>query len=341
MNASSSATLTWGLIGASDIAATALIPALHGTDQRLLGVASGSPAHARDYAVQHSIPRVYGDFHELLADDDIEAVYISSKNDLHHAQVLASAAAGKHILCEKPLSLTFAEAASMVRACEAAGVVFAVNHFMPALTTHQRIAQMVSAGDIGEVRAVNLRHSTLLHERLRGWRLSGEEGAGVVFDLSCHDASLMNFVLDRKPLLAAAQAVQQGDWEASSEDASSAVLRYEGDVLASITDAFTLPHAPTFFEVHGDLGSIRATGTLTPRVGGEITLFDASGTHTIEVADHVNPYENTVDRFARAVRGDGRPIVDGIDGTNALGVTLGILDSIRSGGTAQIPYLAR
>lgn len=333
--------LGWGLIGASDIAETRMIPALRREGHIIRGLASGDTEHARAFAERNQFPckdRNFG-LDALLSDPTIDAVYISSINERHLAQAAAAAAAGKHVLCEKPLSIDLDSARQIVNLCATHGVVLGVNHHLPAAGTHRTIRKLVRDGAVGRVLSVNIRHTSLLPERLRGWRLSGVAGAGVVMDLSCHDASVVNPLLGTRALHAVAMTVTQGRWKSNAEDAASAVLTYEDDVLVRLHDSFTTPYTPTYLEVHGEEGSITARGVMTPEPVGDVMLNDSRGEHQIDVVDRRHTYDITIDHFTRATRGDGRPVVDGHDAVNALAVCLSILESARTGCRAGVDFI--
>ena len=180
-------------------------------------------------------------------------------------------------------------------------------------------------------RGADVRHATLLPERLRGWRLGDVPGAGVVMDLSCHDASVVNPLLGAAALETSAITVRQGAWDAGSEDASMAVVRYENRVLVHLHDSFTSPHTPTYLEVHGDAGSIHASGVMTPEPCGTVMLSDKNGDREITVEDRRHTYDITLEAFSAAVAGTGCPIVTGEDAYNALAVSIAILESARTG----------
>lgn len=333
-------TLRWGLMGASDIAETRMLPALRRGGHRVTAVLSASGDRARSYAERNDIPRAFDEIAAFLACDEIDAVYVSSVNDLHLTQVAAAALAGKHVLCEKPVATTLADAKAIVDCCRSGDVVLAVNHHLPAAGTHRAMRELVARGAIGRPLAVSVRHATLLPERLRGWRLSGVAGAGAVLDLSCHDASVVNPLLGTRAIETTAIVATQGQWAARSEDVSMAVIRYEGDVLAQLHDSFTSPHTPTLFEVHGDAGSIRAVDVMTPEPVGTVMLTDHSGTREIEVDDRRHTYDITLEAFSHAVAGDGRPVVTGEDAYHALAVSLAILESAATGRRAAVEALA-
>ena len=332
-------TLRWGLMGASDIAETRMLPALRRGGHRVTGVLSASGDRARGYAERNDIPRAFDEIAAFLACDEIDAVYVSSVNDLHLTQVAAAALAGMHVLCEKPVATTLADAKAIIDCCRSGGVVLAVNHHLPAAGTHRAMRELVAGGAIGRPLAVSVRHATLLPERLRGWRLSGVAGSGAVLDLSCHDASVVNPLLGTPAIETTAIVATQGQWAAQSEDVSMAVIRYEGDVLAQLHDSFTSPHTPTLFEVHGDAGSIRAVDVMTPEPVGTVELTDPSGTREIGVDDRRHTYDITLEAFSRAVAGDGRPVVTGEDAYHALAVSLSILESAATGRRAEVEAL--
>lgn len=322
--------LSWGIIGASDIAETRMIPALRRTGHQVRTVSSSNSSHVERYAQRNSIPAHTADLDELLTDPAVDAVYVSSANDRHLEQVRAAAAAGKHVLCEKPLSTSLSNAREMTAVCAEARVVLGVNHHLPAAGTHRMIRTLVKGGHIGRVLSVSVRHTSLLPERLRGWRLSGAPGAGAVMDLSCHNASVVNPLLGTRALTTSAFAVRQGDWAAEADDASSATILYENGVIVRFHDTFTTPFAPTYIEVLGTEGSIHAPEVMTPEPIGSVFLHDRRGVREVDVIDRRHTYDITLDHFARATKGDGRPVVDGFDAANALAVSMSILESSRT-----------
>jgi 1,5-anhydro-D-fructose reductase (1,5-anhydro-D-mannitol-forming) len=329
--------LRWGLIGASDIAATRVIPALRRVGGEVVGVVSSSAARARAYADANGIASATTELEALLGRPDVDAVYVSTTNDLHHDQALAAAAAGKHILCEKPLAMTLDDAREMVDACERARVTLATNHHLPAAGTHRAIRELVAQGAIGTPLAVRVFHARRLPDHLQGWRLTDpERGAGVILDVTSHDAAAVSAILQREPLAAAAIAVTQGPWEAAAEDAVVAALRYEGDVLVQTHDAFTVAHAGTGLEVHGTEGSIFGADVMTQDPVGRVVLRTAAGEREIEPPDRRDLYDVTLEAFAAAARGDGRPIVDGSDGVGALAVALAVKQAVESGQTVPV-----
>jgi 1,5-anhydro-D-fructose reductase (1,5-anhydro-D-mannitol-forming) len=323
--------LRWGLIGASDIAETRMIPAMRRLGHDVVAVGSGTADWAATYASRNDIP-ASGSVEDVIARDDVDAVYISSTNEHHRAQTELAAAAGKHVLCEKPLALSVEDGRAMVEACERAGVTLATNHHLPGAGTHRKVRELVAGGAVGRVLAVRVFHAVMLPERLQGWRLGSKAGGGVTVDITCHDASVINPLLGALPVDLVALATHQGPWEAAVEDAIMATLRYADGALAQTHDAFTVRYAPTGVHVLGSDGSIFATNVMTQDPTGTVVLRDASGEREIEVPDRRDLYDLSVGGFAAAARGEAdRPVATGIDGLNAAHVALAVRQAAESG----------
>ncbi|HMF67090.1 MAG TPA: Gfo/Idh/MocA family oxidoreductase, partial [Phyllobacterium sp.] len=139
----------WGLIGASTIAHEWMIDAIRASGGEIVSVMSTNDERGRKYAADHGIPNSVTALDALVNDPAIDAVYISTTNELHKDQVLAAAKAGKHILCEKPLATSLADARAMVDACRAANVVFATNHHLRNAASHTAMRDAIAAGKIG------------------------------------------------------------------------------------------------------------------------------------------------------------------------------------------------
>jgi 1,5-anhydro-D-fructose reductase (1,5-anhydro-D-mannitol-forming) len=327
--------MKWILIGASDIAATRVIPAMLGRGDTIAAVVSSNAEHGLRFAARHGIEQASTDLEGVLADADADAVYISSRNHLHASQSVAAAAAGKHVLCEKPMALSADDARQSLQAAATAGVIFAVNHHLPGSATHRAIRRLISDGAIGRPLAVSVCHAVMLPERLQDWRLGSEPGAGVVLDITCHDASVVNAALSGPATSAAAVGVSQGRWVTGSADAVMSSLTY-GTVTVQTHDAFTVEHRPTRFDVFGTDGAILATDVMTQDPVGEVVLRTSAGERTVDVGDRQDLYQTVLDGFAAAVAGAGEPTVSGAAGANAFLVADAVSRSITTGRTVSV-----
>ena len=323
--------IRWGLVGASDIAETRMIPAMRRLGHDVAAVASGSVEWAATFADRNGIA-AFGSVDDIVARDDIDAVYISSTNEHHRAYTELAAAAGKHVLCEKPLALSVDDGRAMVEACERAGVTLATNHHLPGAGTHRTVRELVAGGAVGRVLAVRVFHAVMLPERLQGWRLGSRAGGGVALDITCHDASVINPLLGALPVDVVALATHQGPWEAAAEDALMATMRYADGSLAQTHDAFTVAYAPTGLHVLGSEGAIFAAAVMTQDPIGTVVLHDASGEREIHVADRRDLYEIGIGGFAAAIVGEvDRPVATGLDGLRAAQVAIAVRQAAERG----------
>src|SRR5829696_5122299 len=327
----------WGLIGASTIGREWMVPAIGAQpDATVAGVASSSPERARRYADELGIPKAYASVTDLLAESEIEAVYISTTNEWHEPQALAAFAAGKHVLCEKPLALSLDGARRMVAAAAAAGVVMGTNHHLRNAATHRKMRELVQDGSIGRPLAARVFHAVFLPPHLQGWRVDRPEaGGGVTLDITVHDADTLRFVLGDEVTEVTAMTASQGMGRAGLEDAVMGVMRFGKGTIAQFHDAFTAPHAYTGFEVHGTEGSLYGRDVMTQRPTGTVTLRRGDSEEEIAI-EHENLYERSVRCFNEAIRDKAEPAASGVDGVRSLAVALAVRASAGTGRTVRV-----
>ncbi len=329
--------LHWGLIGASNIAATCMIPAMRATDGTVTSVLSSSAERGAAYAADHDIPHSTDDLSALLDRDDVNAVYISTTNEKHKEQALAAIAAGKHVLCEKPLAMTVADAVEMVHAAEAAGLTFATNHHLRNAGTHLAMRDAVQAGKIGEVLAVRVFHAVYLPPHLQGWRIDNPAaGGGVIPDIVVHDADTVRFHLSEDPESVVAIETVAGMGQ-GVEDSVMSAWHMPSGTLVQTHEGFTIRHAGSGFEMHGTEGSIFAKNVMTQRPIGEVRLRTESGEEEIRYSDH-NLYERSLGLFTKAVAGEGSPSATGVDGVKSLAVAAAVKEAATTGQRTTVDY---
>jgi 1,5-anhydro-D-fructose reductase (1,5-anhydro-D-mannitol-forming) len=328
--------LRWGLIGASTIAAEHMIDAFRANGGEAAAVMSTNAERAARYAAKHNIAKFTTDLDAVVGDKDIDAVYISTTNELHRAQLFAAAAAGKHVLCEKPLALTLADAQAMVAECRKRGVVMGTNHHLRNAATHRAMRDAIQAGHIGKPLFARVFHGVHLPPNLQGWRIEKPgAGGGVILDITVHDADTLRFVLGDEPQSVTAMTSRGGMGRAGLEDGVMGVIRFSSGLLAQFHDAFTTKYATTGFEVHGEEGSLIARDCMTQAPKGDVLLRSAAGEKPIEL-NHESLYARSVRLFQDAVRGRGAPSATGEDGVKSLSVAISTLEAARSGAVAAI-----
>jgi 1,5-anhydro-D-fructose reductase (1,5-anhydro-D-mannitol-forming) len=328
--------LRWGLIGASTIASEHMIGAMRANGGEIVAVLSSDASRGQFYAQIHGIPRSTTDLAALVEAPDIDAVYISTTNELHRDQVFAAAAAGKHVMCEKPLALSLADASAMVAECERRGVVMGTNHHLRNAATHRAMRDAIIAGRIGKPLFARVFHAVYLPPHLQGWRIkTPAAGGGVIFDITVHDADTLRFVLEDEPESVSAMVSRAGMGTAGLEDGVMGVVRFAGGALAQFHDAFTTRYATTGFEVHGEEGSLVATDCMTQQPKGEVVLRTADGAVPLQLV-HEDLYARSIRLFQDAVAGRGPPAATGKDGVRSLALALATAEAARAGRETSI-----
>ncbi|WP_290546906.1 Gfo/Idh/MocA family oxidoreductase [Aestuariivirga sp.] len=330
--------MNWLLVGASTIAAEYMIPAMRAQPGGSVAhVVSGTAERAGEFAARHRIPSWGTSLEAALAAPGIDAVYISSTNEKHHPQAMGAIAAGKHVLCEKPLGMSLAEASGMVRAAEARGVVFATNHHLRCAGSHRAIRALVADGRVGKVLSMRVHHAVYLPPHLQGWRLNDPAaGGGVIPDITVHDADTVRFHLGEDPVDVVAQMTQSGLGQ-GVEDSCMSVWSTPSGVQVFAHDSFTHRHAGCGLEIHGAEGSIFGRGIMTQKPVGEVELVTAEGRERVSYPAY-DLYTQGIADFEAAVAGKGRPAADGADGVKSLTIALAVREAARSGARQRIDY---
>jgi len=328
--------LRWGLIGASTIAAEHMIGAMRANGGEVVAVMSTNASRGQEYARKQGITRATTALAELVESPEIDAVYISTTNELHRDQVFAAAAAGKHVLCEKPLALNLADARAMVAECAKRGIVMGANHHLRNAATHRAMRDAIAEGRIGKPLFARVFHAVYLPPHLQGWRIANPSaGGGVILDITVHDADTLRFVLGDEPVSVSAMTSQAGMAGGGLADGVMGVIRFAGGALAQFHDAFTTRYATTGFEVHGSEGSLIATDCMTQQPKGEVMLRTAAGEEKLSLA-HEKLYDRSIRLFQDAVAGNGAPAATGEDGVRSLALALAAAEAARTGHETRI-----
>ena len=305
-------------------------------------VYSSTASWAAEYAAAHGIAHATDDFTRACEWPGVDAVFVSGTNERHAPQTVAAAAAGKHVLCEKPMALSVADGRQMVDAAERHGVVLAINHHLPAAETHRTIQRLVSSGSLGTPLALRISFAIMISQRPHAWRLRDPIGGGAILDLTTHSISVAQAILGTTATEASAIAVRQGPWSTPGDggppDAVMATLRF-GEVPVQTHDAYTVAHCPTSVEVIGSEASVRGVGTLAQNPVGTLWHTANGETTEIDVPDRRNLYEIVLDGFRSAIAGTGRPTVTAAEGLSALAGALAVAEAAATGRTVRVADL--
>lgn len=262
----------WGMIGCGEVTEVKSAPAFNRLPgSRLVAVMARTPERVRDYAARHGVPRWYTDADRLIADPEVNAVYIATPPSAHAAYTLQAAAAGKPVYVEKPMARTHAECRQMIEACSSAGVPLYVAYYRRAQARFLKVKQLLDEGRIGNVRLVSTslwvapRAGDRDPER-RPWRVRPEiAGGGYFYDMASHQLDLLDFLFG--PIAhATGRAVNQAGWYPTA-DLVTARFELPGGVVGNGDWCFTADPAAQIdrTEIVGSEGLIRfSTFALDP-----------------------------------------------------------------------------
>jgi len=302
--------VSWGVLGTANIAVEKVIPAMKKSElSRVDAIASRSADRAASVASDLGIPRSHGSYEALLADPGIEAVYIPLPNHLHAEWTIAAAEAGKHVLCEKPLAMTAAQAEGMIAACDTAGV-YLMEAFMYRLhPLWLKTKQMVDGGAIGDVRALRAVFS-YFNDDPSDIRNKTESGGGALYDIGCYAVSAARLIFGSEPTSVNASILR--DERFGTDIVTSALLEF-GDRHATFVCS-TQMEPDQRVDIYGTKGRlvIEIPFNIPPDMptrllqvaGGSPPVDPDVVIHEIATAD---PYTVEADAFSRAVR-DGTPV---------------------------------
>jgi predicted dehydrogenase len=282
--------------------------------------------------------RGYASLEELLALEDIEAVSVCTPNAYHFAATVTAAKAGKHVLCEKPLSMSLDQCEEMIRVAKKAGVVLQTGHHLRSNVLVERAKELIQSGAIGRVTFIRLRqaHDWGGNKAVRpSFGLLEHSGGGTLLDNGCHMMDLArNLGGNVKNLFARMATI--GAWETTVEveDTSVVTLELESGALASVENAWTATGWEEGFWVYGTHGALECTNRLGPRVLRHVhrtspgTTWDKLDETIYRFADE-GGHSRAIVNFIRSIR-EGTPVIcTGEDGLESVRLVLASYDSAK------------
>ena len=324
----------WGILGTARIAAERLIPAFHESEiAELVAVASRNRDRTTDFANKYQIPKAYASYDKLLADDSIDAVYIPLPNHLHREWAIRAMAAGKHVLCEKPLSTSATDGVAMFEESEKNNVLLMEGFMYRFHPQTRRVRELLAKGAIGRPRLIRVAHSFPLHlqDRDGDFRWRKETGGGSLADLGVYCVDTARHLFSADPIRMFAASSYHPDHSAEAE--TRAILTFPNDRVAVFDSSFLLTGRREY-EVVGDEGRITAFDTYNPDRGVDVRIeIKAMGRKIVEVISAENEYLLEVDHFSTCILRNEAPVISHEDSIG----NLRILDALRESAHREIP----
>ena len=325
----------WGLVGLGRIAGSQIAPAIAASEtSTLASVVSRDQGRAEDFARVHGAATALDDYAKMLADPAVAAVYIATPNALHAEQVVAAAAAGKHVLCDKPLATTVADARRCLEACHAAGVKLGVNfqkrhhRFVP------RVRQMLAGARIGDVVVAEIEVSPGRFP-LRDWRSDPSlAGLGAINNLGVHAYDLLRYLLGSE--VTEVTTFTDAGRDDRLESLALALLRFANGALAYANANQVVPQPRADLVLYGSEGRIVGRDVTHAYVdGGEVRTV-AGNEETVEQFPAGDAFIPAMQSFQEAVLENREPNASGIDGLRSAQLTAAIARSAREGRTVAV-----
>lgn len=299
--------VAFGVLGVSGIARRAhLMQRDVAPSAAIVAVASRTQAKADHFAHEHALPKAFGSYEALLADETIEAVILTLPNALHAEWAIRAATAGKHVLCEKPLATTRAEAAQIQAAAQRYGVVIMEGFMNNLHSKHTFIREVIASGRIGEIRTVHAELTYTLSNWENDCRVVHALGGGSLFDAGCYCVNGVGRLLGTTPYRAVASQIVRASH--GVDETFHGTLHYEGGRTATITSSM----CATFVDrcsIIGTQGRMDIDGAFP---GGR---FDLSTTITVDGKQEKRLFPGEplhglqLEHFARCVRREAEPVV--------------------------------
>jgi len=318
--------IKWGVIGCGGIADRKTIPGMMlANNAELVSVMDSVLSVAETVKEKYNAKYAFDNYEAILAQDEIEAVYIASPVFCHKEQAIAAAKAKKHILLEKPMALTVKDAEEIKKACDDNGVKLGVGFLMRFHGYHQRIKEIIAKGKIGDIVSMRGQFTCWYPDIEGAWRQNKVlSGGGALVDMGIHVIDLLQYLsgLRAKEVVAFNQSQT---FNYSVDDSSGVIMKMDNGSIAYVDSNFNIPDAASVakLEIYGTKGSIVASGTLAQAEVGTVNIlisddslaYDANQERneivplSLEGTPLGNMYTKEVEQFGNAIIDNTEPPV--------------------------------
>lgn len=329
-------TVSWGILGAGRIAESQMAPAIAAAPgHELVAVTRRDLAAAQQFAAKHGARRAYNNDEALLADPQVNAVYVATPPHLHARQAVLAAQGGKHLLCEKPLALDTGEARAMIDAARANGVTLTVCYYQRFNARHQRIKALVKEGAIGQVTAARISFSERFPPRPGVWHHDPAiSGGGPLMDLGVHCIDLLRYLCG--PVGEVTALVDTLVDRSPVADTATLLLQMKDGAQAVVTSHWTTAnHDPERFnrvEIYGTEGTIVSAPIQAKDSAGTMQLINENGVQDFSVAPGgPRPHVALLNAFSATASGEKPNPIPGEEGLAGLAVVEAARESARTG----------
>lgn len=334
--------MKWGIIGTGDIADCAFMPGFEAAnDCEMIAVADKFADKAKEFAKAHNIAKAYDTVDALLADPEVEIVYIATPVFAHCELAVKAANAKKNILLEKPMAMNVAECEKIEEAVNKNGVKIQIGHMLRFHRAHQYIKELIDNGDLGKIGTAHAQMSYYRGEYGPDgeplWLARKElSGGGSMLDMGIHCVDLMRYWLgDVKEVIAFADTIGNELSERYSvEDICTAVLKFESGAQAVVDSTVVTENCRYMCEIYGTKGSAYGVGTVFRNPDGQCVVnidgeqeyqYEPKGLFTAEI-----------EAFQNAIKNDTPTSPNAQDGKKAVEIVMACYEASEKGKTVTL-----
>lgn len=324
--------LKWAVLGAGDVAQRRTMPAIKkAKNAELFSVFSRTEEKAKRVAEEYGAERYYTDIDELLSDDDIDAVYISTPPYLHCEHTCLAAEHGLDIVCDKPMATNPAECEKMIDACEANRVALQICFLFRFHSCFIKIKNLIAEGKLGQVVQARMPILKYAPKEEGAWRREPKKaGGGSIMDIGAHSIDLLRYVIGSEVTKVSAFCSNR-IFQYGTEDTGIVMMKFEDGAFAFTDTSFaTSTEGDIVFEVYGSEGSVIVYND----DGWKIKTYIGSESN-IEPSQYEDLYQFQFEHFARYLNGDEKAVVTGIDGLKTSKIIEAAYESDRTGKTMK------
>jgi predicted dehydrogenase len=333
--------LGYALVGLGRLSTNQIAPALQKTEHsQLVGVVTGSPEKARQWQSKYGIAEKsvydYRNFDQVADNPEIDVIYVVLPNSMHEEFTLRAARAGKHVLCEKPMSVSSPECRRMIQACEDAEVKLAIGYRCQFEPHHQECIRLAREEQLGKLRHIDAGFGFKIENYpigdLRRWRLERElAGGGALMDVGIYALQACRYLTGEEPVSVMAREVKTDPEKFAEVDETILwSMDFPSGVTANCSTTYNyggVNHCTVYADKgRFGLGPAYSYGGIRGFVG------DKPMEH-----DEIDQFATEMDAFSQVIKQDGKSSVSGEEGLRDLLVLEAIYESVRTGKKVQVP----
>lgn len=330
-----SASVGWGIVGTGGIAGRMASALQEAEGAQLVAVCGRTAERARELGARFGVEGL-GDYPALLADPRVELVYVATPTHLHAEHALAAIEAGKHVLVEKPMTLSDTDARELAEAADRAGVRLGVGFHLRCHPVHREIRELVAAGELGGVVLARALWGFYSADWSRdSWKMDPERaGAGSLAGLGVHLLDLVPWLVGREVVEVTAMADGPND-DIPVEFLTVALLRFGGGEIGEIVSSRRLHGTDDDVTVYCEGGRLRGRGTVTTEAVGSLEVRTDDGEEVREPPLR-DLYALEAEACSAAVREGHDFPASAADGVRSVELTLAVLESAATGRTVRV-----